>query len=83
MANVTIAIPDALVPRLVAAMRATFPQHAALTDANAFKRVTADYWRGVLADHESEAAASTARGAVSGAYAAALTAATIDGAGIG
>lgn len=47
MATVSITVPDALVPRLKAAMRATFPQHEALTDAQAFKAVTADYWHGV------------------------------------
>lgn len=41
MANVTIQVPDALVPRLTAALRATYPQHDALSVAAAFKAVTA------------------------------------------
>lgn len=66
MANVTITVPDALVPRLVAATRATFPEHEALTDAQAFKAVTAAYWRGILSAYEQGvaigAAAKTAQG---------------------
>lgn len=56
MATVSITVPDALVPRLTTAMRARFPQYSGLSDANAFRRVTADYWREVLADHEGATA---------------------------
>jgi hypothetical protein len=59
MANVTITIPDALVPRLVAT-RAMFPQYAGLSDIAAFKAITADYWRGVLVSSESQKAADAA-----------------------
>jgi hypothetical protein len=56
MATVQITVPDALLPRLTAAMRARFPQHSGLSDVNAFRRVTADYWREVLAAHEASSA---------------------------
>jgi hypothetical protein len=52
MASVAINIPDTLVPRLRAAMRSRFPEHAALSDAAAFKAVTAEYWKQILADYE-------------------------------
>ena len=41
MANVTIQVPDALVPRLTAALRATYPQHDALSVAAAIKAAAA------------------------------------------
>lgn len=72
MATVQITIPDALIPRITAAARALFPQYASLSDAAAFKQITADYWRSILANRESGTAATTA----------ASTAAT-DSAGIG
>ena len=56
MANVQITIPDPLVPRVKAAMRDRFPQHEALTDAQAFKAITGSFWAGVLADYERLAA---------------------------
>jgi hypothetical protein len=60
VATISITVDDTLVPRLVAAMRATFPQYgpdgANLTDAQCFKRVTADYWRGVVTAHETRQA---------------------------
>lgn len=52
MASVAITIPDALVPRLRAAMRAGFPEYAALSDADAFKAVTSQYWKSVLSEYE-------------------------------
>ncbi len=52
MANITITVPDALVPRLIAAMRALYPQYAGLTDAACFKKVTADFWRNNLSGYE-------------------------------
>ena len=64
MANVSITIPDALVPRVRAAMRAKYPEHEALSDAAAFKRVTADHWRGILRDYETGQARDTAEAAV-------------------
>lgn len=82
MANVTITIPDALVPRIRAAARATFPQHVDLTDVDLFKQVTADYWRKVLADYEQklaeEAYVVANRNTISAAHAQAVT----DAAGI-
>jgi hypothetical protein len=53
MATVSITIPDNLIPRVTAAMRAGFPQYSALTDIQCFKAVTADYWRLILTRYES------------------------------
>lgn len=61
MATVQITIPDALVPRMTAAMRALFPQYAQLSDVAAFKQITADYWRSILVNKESVSAESAAR----------------------
>lgn len=66
MATVSITIPDALVPRVITAMRALYPQYAALSDAACFKRITADNWREVLAAHEGNAAYETTRAAALG-----------------
>lgn len=60
MANVTITIPDALVPRLTAAARDTFPQYSLLTDVQLFRKITADHWSQVLSDYESRVASRTA-----------------------
>lgn len=59
MATVSITVPDALVIRLLAAMRATFPQYAELLDGQAFKACTSDYWKKVLVDYESQLAIAT------------------------
>ena len=83
MATVQITVPDVLVPRLKAAMRATFPEHAGLSDAAAFKAVTADYWRSVLAAHEGRQAEAAAWAAQQAAVTAAKAGAATDGAGIG
>ena len=83
MANVTITIPDAIVPRLIAAMDATFPQYNALSDAAAFKQITADYWRGILSAYEEREAEKAAQAANVAAIAAARSKAATDGAGIG
>jgi hypothetical protein len=60
MATVSIDIPDEIVPRLQAAMYATFPQYGTdgsnLDPETAFKQVTADYWRQVLISYESSQA---------------------------
>ena len=56
MANVTITIPDLLIPRVTAAARATFPQYAALSDSATFKAITGDYWKNVLANYETNVA---------------------------
>ena len=56
MATVTITIPDALIPRITTAARATFPQYSALGDSATFKAITADYWKNVLANYETNAA---------------------------
>ena len=63
MASVTIQVPDALVPRLTTALRATFPEHDALGVTAAFKAATADYWRGVLTDYETRLAEQQAQAA--------------------
>ena len=61
MATVSITIPDALVPRIIAAMRVFYPKHAALTDAQAFKAITGEHWKDILANYESNLAETTAR----------------------
>lgn len=52
MANVSINIPDSIVPRVRTAGRATFPQYELLTDVQFFKTVTADYWKQIIAKYE-------------------------------
>lgn len=79
MATVQVTVPDALVPRLTAAARATFPQYAAFTAAETFKKVTADYWRGILIKYESGQAMTGADAILTAAYQAALTQASTDG----
>lgn len=54
MASVTITIPDVLVPRLREMMRSNFPQYSESTDAETFKKVTADYWKSMLASYEQQ-----------------------------
>ena len=67
MASVTITVPDALVPRLTAALRATFPQHDALGITAAFKAATADHWRDVLTTYEQRRAAAAEAAAIAAA----------------
>jgi hypothetical protein len=59
VATVQFTVPDALVPRVIAAARASFPQYATLTDAALFRQVTADYWRHVVSGYEGLQAATT------------------------
>lgn len=61
MASISITVPDTLVPRVVAAMRAAFPDYAADTDAAAFKAVTAQFWKDIVVSYESERAAGAAK----------------------
>ena len=61
MANVTITIPDVLIPRITTAARALFPQYAALSDTATFKAITGDYWKNVLANYETNAADTAQR----------------------
>lgn len=82
MASVTIDIPDAIVPRLRAAMRGQYPQHSNLGDVAAFRRVTADFWRDVLAAHEGTQAGEAAVPAYMAAHQAAAARARTDAAGI-
>ena len=82
MATVQITIPDALVPRLAAAMDATFPQYSGLSDAAAFKQITSDYWRAILVDYEQREAEKTAQAANILAISLARAKAATDGAGI-
>ena len=82
MAAVSITIPDAIVPRLIAAMDATFPQYAGLSDAAAFKQITADYWRGILSNYEEREAEKAAQLANLAAIKAAKDKAAADAAGI-
>jgi hypothetical protein len=60
MASVSITVPDSLVPRLISAARASFPQYAALSDDAAFKAITADFWKTILANYERGAADAVA-----------------------
>lgn len=64
-------------------MRATFPQYSGLSDVATFKRVTADFWRDVLANHEGTAAAEAAYPAYMSAHQTAAARARTDAAGIG
>ena len=83
MASVTITVPDALVPRLTAALRDAYPQHAALGVAAAFKAATADHWRDVLADYETRQAEQQAQAANTAAIKAAADKAAADAGRIG
>lgn len=83
MAAVTIQVPDALVPRLTAALRATFPEHDGLTVTQAFKAVTADYWRDVLTAYEVKVAEQQAQAANTAAIKAAADKAAADAGRIG
>lgn len=82
MASVSITIPDALIARLTAAAKGTYPQYAALTPTDLFKAITSDMWKNLLADFEyqesKKAQAITADAASLAAYNKALT----DGSGI-
>lgn len=60
-------------------MRGTFPQYSGLTDGAAFKQVTADYWRTVLAGYEGAQAVVGTQNTYANARSQALT----DGSGIG
>jgi hypothetical protein len=60
MATISITVPEPLIPRIVAAARNEFPQYAGLSETEAFKRITADYWRGILARYEADLAINTA-----------------------
>lgn len=60
MATVSINVPDPLITRLTAAARASFPQYSALTLDATFKAITADYWKTILANYESNVANTAA-----------------------
>jgi len=77
VATVQITVPDALIPRLTAALRDAYPQHDALGVSAAFKAATADHWRDVLTTYERRVAENTA------AIKAAADKAATDAAGIG
>ena len=80
MATVSVELPDDLVSRLAAAMRAGFPQYADLSQDGMFTAVTADYWRGVLTGYEARQAALTAQQTLAAAVAASHEAAAAIGA---
>jgi hypothetical protein len=84
MANVVITIPDALVPRVITAMRALYPQHSALGDGATFKAITGELWRTqVLAQYEAVTAADAASNKWQATYNATLAQSKADAAGIG
>lgn len=83
MATVSITIPDALVPRLIAAGRGSYPQYDALSDANAFRAITADYWRSILSAWEAQAAVGDVEAQAAVARALAVAKAAADSTGIG
>ena len=82
MATVSITVPDALIPRLRAAMRNAFPEFDGLSDTAAFKAATADYWRNVLSEYEQRQAEIAAQLANVAAIKAAADRATAGAAGI-
>ena len=82
MASVAITIPNALVPRLTAAMQGTFPETVGQDPAAAFKEITSAYWRKVLVDWEAQQAEKQAYQQQLAALAAAKAAAATDAAGI-
>jgi hypothetical protein len=82
MATVTIDVPNALVPRLIAAMNGTFPEAAQYDPVVAFKELTARYWRQVLIEWEQREAEREAQRKNAVAIAAAKDKATTDAAGI-
>jgi hypothetical protein len=69
---VSITVPDTLGPRLVAAMRATFPDYEALSNVDAFRKVTGDFWRTTLLQYEERIAREQAAATVAAAAAAAV-----------
>lgn len=83
MANVTITVPDGIVPRLTVAMRTQFPEFASLGDVAAFKAATAKMWREVLAVQEGITAGTATFAAAQAANEAAADKARNDAAGIG
>lgn len=58
MANVTITIPDALVPRVSAALRAVHPELAGMTDVAAFRAYIAGQVKVMVVGYEGEQAVS-------------------------
>lgn len=79
MAQVTITIPDEVVPRVRAALRAAHPEWDALTDAQVFRRVVAEHVRALVVGYEQAQAQEQAQATVDAAAQAALD----DTAGIG
>lgn len=69
MAQLTITVPDGLVPRVVAAVRAQMPEAASMTDAAAVRLFLAAYVRSSVALNEERAAKETARANVASARA--------------
>lgn len=83
MANVTITIPDALIPRLRDAMHWKFPETVGAGDAAAFKAKTAAYWKAILVEYEAWAAEVAVNQAQRTAVQDAAAQAEADGAAIG
>lgn len=74
MAQLLIDVPAALVPRVVAAMRATYPSlTAGLTDAEAGRAVIRHLVRSVVAAYEAEQARASAASQVDSAESEAWT----------
>lgn len=64
MATLTIDVPDALAARVLAAIRATMPETATMTDGQAGKHFLRQHIRSALAAHEERLAADQVRAAV-------------------
>jgi hypothetical protein len=78
MATVTITVPDAMVPAMVAAVRDQHPEYAALADAAAVKQVALDALRDCYVSWKQ----GQANAAASSTIAAAVTAAEGDMGGV-
>jgi hypothetical protein len=82
MAQVNITIPDALAPRLIAAMNSTFPEATQFSPTVAFKELTARYWRAILVEYEAANARRDIDAQIRAAIAAANAQTIADAAGI-
>lgn len=63
LAQLTVTVPDALVPRVMAAIRASQPEAVGLTDAQAARQFLASHIRQTVTRYEERLALETAVGA--------------------